>query len=150
MMGQYSSPGPVRGVNGPFLLTSAADTARQQLAAWARDDATSSNDYYVNGQGDRTYRNTSLEPLVEPLLHELNLAGCKYTMYRAEDVRLVPVTHPTYAIPINVIAGMPKIQDLTHNIVTLLLGYYYTLCTDVIISPKVDYLVVERGPGTYR
>lgn len=73
-MGQYSSSGPVRGVNGPFLLTPAADTARMHLAAWARDDATSSNDYDVNGQGDRMYRSTSLETLVEPLLREMNLA----------------------------------------------------------------------------
>lgn len=66
-------------------------------------------------------------------------------MHRAEDVRLVPVNHQTYAIPINVIADMPKIQDLARNIMTLLVGYYYTLCTDAIIYPKVDYLVVEKG-----
>lgn len=72
-MGQYSSPDSVRGVNGPFLLTPAADTERKRLATWARDVAQLSIDYDVNGQGDRIYRFTSLEPFVKPLLQEMKL-----------------------------------------------------------------------------
>jgi hypothetical protein len=56
---------------------------------------------------------------------------------------LISVDHRTYAIPVSVIANRPEIRDLARNIMTLLVGYFYTLSTDAIISPKVDYLVVE-------
>jgi hypothetical protein len=73
-MGQYSNPDLVRGVDGPLLLTPAAETARKQLAAWARDIAHLAVDYNIHGKGDRDYRSTSLEPLVKSLLQEMNLA----------------------------------------------------------------------------
>lgn len=65
-------------------------------------------------------------------------------MYRRSVIRLIPVDWESYAIPINVIADIPKIQDLSGNIETLLVGYYFILSTDVIIYPEADYLVVER------
>ena len=74
-MGQYSNPDVVvRGVDGPLLLTPAADIARKQLAAWARDSAHLAIDYNIHGKGDRNYRSTSVESLVNPLLQEMNLA----------------------------------------------------------------------------
>jgi hypothetical protein len=73
-MGQYSIPDVVRGVDGPLLLTPAADTARKQLGAWARDSAHLAIDYNIHGKGDRDYCSTSLESLVKPLLQGMNLA----------------------------------------------------------------------------
>jgi hypothetical protein len=70
-------------------------------------------------------------------------------MHRSEDARLISVDHRAYVIPINVIANRPEIRDLARNIMTLLVGYFYTLSTDAIISPKVDYLVVEGNPEAY-
>ncbi|KAJ5461040.1 uncharacterized protein N7458_002592 [Penicillium daleae] len=142
--GQYRSPATIRGVEGPFLLTKVAEEARQRLATWASDHAVPSKDYFVDEQGDRTYKIESLKPLVEPLLREMNLAEWKYTMHRESDIRLIPVNHPTYAIPINVITGVPQIKDLASNVVTLLVGYFFTLSEDVLILPQADYLVVKR------
>lgn len=48
-------------------------------------------------------------------------------MHRESDLRLIPVDHPTYVIPINVITGVPQIQDMARNIETLLVGYFFTL-----------------------
>lgn len=65
-------------------------------------------------------------------------------MHRESGTRLIYVNHPTYAIPINVITGVPRIIDLASNVETLLVGYFFTLSEDVIIHPQADYLVVER------
>lgn len=67
-------------------------------------------------------------------------------MHRAEDVRLITVNHQAYAIPINVVANIPKVRDLDRNNMTLLVGYFYILSTDSVISSKLDYLVVQSGP----
>lgn len=72
--GTAQYPDLVSGVDGPLLLTAAADTAQKQLAAWARDMAHVAIDYNIHGKGDRDYRSTSLKPLVKPLLREMNLA----------------------------------------------------------------------------
>jgi hypothetical protein len=72
--GTVQHPDLVRGVDGSLLLTPAADTARKHLAAWARDMAHVAIDYNIHGKDDRDYHSTSLEPLVKPLLREMNLA----------------------------------------------------------------------------
>jgi hypothetical protein len=72
-MGIYSSPAPACALDGPILLTQAANEARQKLASWAQEQAVLSNDYMIDEDGHRIYRTASVQPWVEPLLREMEL-----------------------------------------------------------------------------
>ncbi|KAJ5389781.1 uncharacterized protein N7496_000849 [Penicillium cataractarum] len=146
MMGNYSLPAPRNGIASPFLLNEAANDARRQLAVWADQQATLSTDYLVDNDGHRMYRTERLQPWATPLLLAMNLTGHTYTMYRAANLKFIhaDINHPVYAIPINIIHSNPHIRDLATNApVTLLVGWYFKLSGDVLISPEIDYLVLE-------
>lgn len=58
--------------------------------------------------------------------------------------------HQIYAIPIHVIDRSPNIRDLATNTpVIRLVGWYFRLSKDVLITPEIDYLVVETRLGEY-
>ncbi|CEJ55673.1 hypothetical protein PMG11_01921 [Penicillium brasilianum] len=146
MMGNHSSLAPKNGIAGPFLLNEAANEARRQMAEWADQQATLSTDYLVDADGHRMYRTASLQPWAIPLLLAMKLTGRKYTMYRAANLKYIHanINHQVYAIPINIIDSNPHIRDLaTSAPVTLLVGWYFQLSGDVLISPEIDYLVLE-------
>ncbi|CAI7596967.1 unnamed protein product [Penicillium manginii] len=142
-----------RGADGPFLLTRAADQALRRLAEWAREQATFSRDYTVDQSGARTYRLESLQPWVEPLLLQMNLAGRPYHMHREPESYLINVrfdpsiNEHVLLIPVNVVNETPPaIQDWVQANLPLQVGYCYTLFRTVMIQPVADFLVVEKRP----
>jgi hypothetical protein len=71
-------------------------------------------------------------------------------MRRASALQFIHVraNHQTYAIPIQVIDGIPNIHDVYTNApIKLRVGYYFRLSGKVLVTPEADYLVVERKLG---
>ncbi|KAJ5302298.1 hypothetical protein N7508_007161 [Penicillium antarcticum] len=55
---------------------------------------------------------------------------------------MVSTYRASFVIPINILSGVPEIINLRDGVETLLLGYYYILHMDIVISPEADVLVV--------
>ncbi|KAJ5737320.1 uncharacterized protein N7483_002445 [Penicillium malachiteum] len=163
MMGPLSSPpeGEVC-VEGPYLLSKAAQEAREELAIWTGGQLIAGEDYKLEGQANRYYyRTATLKRFVELLLRHMQLEGWTYTMYRSSETQPVPAS--SIVVPINVIAGIPEFVDPRHSnaVQRLLVGYFFRvnrhrialiqLTRDKLVwkeedsVPKLDYLVVERA-----
>lgn len=68
-------------------------------------------------------------------------------MHRASNLQFIHAhaNHQTYAIPVQVIGGIPNIHDVyTNTPMKLLVGYYFKLSGKALVTPEADYLVVER------
>ncbi|KAJ5737389.1 uncharacterized protein N7483_002514 [Penicillium malachiteum] len=154
MMGPLSSPpeGEVC-VEGPYLLSKAAQEAREELAIWTGGQLIAGEDYKVEGQANRAYSQTATsKQRVELLLRHMQLSS-----------ETQPVPASSIVVPINVIAGIPEFVDPRHSnaVQRLLAGYFFRVNKHRIALiqltmeklvwneedsvPKLDYLIVERA-----
>lgn len=68
-------------------------------------------------------------------------------MFRTSISKLVSTSRASSLIPIHILSGVPEIINLRDGVEPLLLGYYYILYMDIVISPEVDFLVVGERTG---
>lgn len=68
-------------------------------------------------------------------------------MFRTSISKLVSTYRASFLIPIHVLSGVPEIINLRDGVEPLLLGYYYILHMDIVISPEAEFLVVGERTG---